>query len=395
MIDLDITRLAWLVCGLALALLIVASWRRGVRPTSRAGLAVIAALALGYALTGSLWTLALLVLDIVLVAVTWWLARTELVRGRLGIAWIVVLVVVLVISKLSVAQAYLGAAIWIGVSYLIFRLIHLTIDARNGRLGDSTLPETLSYALHPTTLVAGPIDRVQRHTAEQRCQGEVTEPAKYVNDGVWRLFVGLFKKAALANVLYAFIAAHDMARQPDQSQGIAWLWLVAFSFYLYFDFAAYSDIAIGAGRLVGLRLPENFANPYMQPTIARFWQSWHITLSTWLRDYVFFPLSRGLLKRYGSRFSAPILLVSHVTTMVVCGLWHGLSTGFAAWGLWHGLGLFAYSQLPALRRRFRLPLLPAALGVACTYGFVTLGWVFFSTDLPTAIRILGRLFGIH
>jgi alginate O-acetyltransferase complex protein AlgI len=366
-----------------------------VRAAIRAGLALVAALALGYALTGNLWTLALLAFDVVLIVITWRLARTEHVRTRWGIAWIAVLVVVLVISKLATVQAYLGAAIWIGISYLIFRLIHVTIDARNGRLGDSTLPETLSYALHPTTLVAGPIDRVQHHTAEQRCQGEVAEPSKYVNDGVWRLFVGLFKKAALANVFYAFIAAHDMARQPDQPQGIAWLWLVAFSFYLYFDFAAYSDIAIGAGRLMGLRLPENFANPYMQPTIARFWQSWHMTLSTWLRDYVFFPLSRGLLKRYGSRFSAPILLISHVTTMVVCGLWHGLSTGFAAWGLWHGLGLFAYSQLPTLRRRFRLPILPAVLGIACTYGFVTLGWVFFSTDLRTAIRIFSRLFGIQ
>jgi alginate O-acetyltransferase complex protein AlgI len=132
----------------------------------------------------------------------------------------------------------------------------------------------------------------------------------------------------------------------------------------------------------------------VQPTVTRFWQAWHITLSNWLRDYIFFPLSRGLLKRYGSRYSTPILFASHLTTMIACGLWHGIGSGFVTWGAWHGLGLFAHSQLPALRRRFNLPVIPQAPSIVLTFCFVTLGWVFFAADLPTALRIFGRLFGV-
>ncbi|MCC7451187.1 MAG: hypothetical protein IT324_27495 [Anaerolineae bacterium] len=381
--------IAWTITALALIALAAATWRRTTRSILRIVPAIVAAAGLSYALTGNIVSLALIVLDVALVLGTWRVVRSGGPRWIIG--WIAALVVILVVAKWPALS--FGPAVWIGVSYLIFRLIHVCLDARNNRLGDITLPEMIVYALHPATLIAGPIDRVQRSAAEQRCQPTV--PRQYINDGLWRLLIGLFKKAALANLCYAFIAAHDMARQPDQPQGIAWLWLVVYSFYLYFDFAAYSDMAIGVARLMGMRLPENFANPYMQPTIARFWQAWHITLSTWLRDYIFFPLSRNLMKRYGSRFAMPILLISHLTTMIACGLWHGLGSGFAAWGAWHGLGLFGYSQVPALRQRFNLPVLHPALGAVVTYGFVALGWVFFAADLPTALRILGRLFGVQ
>jgi alginate O-acetyltransferase complex protein AlgI len=387
---------AWSIAGLAIGLLAVASWQRNTRPAIRAVLAVSASISLGTALTGSAWTLALLALDVILVAATWQLARWRRMNTAWGIAWIVLLVSVLVAAKLSQGQVVMpvaGPAAWIGVSYFIFRLIHVSLDARRDRLGEATLSETLVYALHPATLLAGPIDRVQHSVVEQRCA--IPEPSHYVRDGLWRLFVGLFKKLALANLFYGFVAANDVFRRSNPTPLIGWLWLLAYALYLYFDFAAYSDIAIGVARLMGLRLPENFANPYLQPNITRFWQAWHITLSTWLRDYIFFPLSRGLLRRFGSRFAALILLISHVTTMVICGLWHGLTAGFAIWGLWHGLGLFAHSQIPALRRRFALPALPAAFGTAFTFLFVTLGWVFFNNELGAAFRMFGALFGLR
>jgi alginate O-acetyltransferase complex protein AlgI len=102
-----------------------------------------------------------------------------------------------------------------------------------------------------------------------------------------------------------------------------------------------------------------------------------------------------LLKKYGNARQTPIMFASHMTTMVVCGLWHGLGSGFLMWGAWHGIGLFAYSQVPTLRRRFNLPVMPTVLSTALTFLFVMLGWVFFSTDFPTALRIFGRLFGMN
>ncbi len=376
---------------IALVLLAFALWRRDAAPATRAGLVIIAAAALSVAVSGSLITVALLAFDLLLIVLTWALARLGRLKGIGGVLWLIALLLVLIASKLPQVQQLTGPAVWVGISYLIFRLMHVAFDARSGKLNDATLPETIVYTLHPATLIAGPIDRIQHNTNEQRC--ERTVPGQYAADGLWRLFVGVFKKVALGNFFYLFIVSHDITRFPNNRfQGIAWLWIVAYSFYLYFDFAGYSDIAIGTARLMGMRLPENFANPYLQPTIARFWQAWHITLSNWLRDYLFFPISRSLLNRFGREFSAPILFVSHVTTMVLCGLWHGLGSGFAAWGLWHGLGLFAYSQVPVLRRRFGFPVLPKLLSIPLTFAFVTLGWVFFANDLPNALNIFRLLF---
>ncbi len=381
-----------MVGGLALALLAISAWGWTARPAIRALSVIVVSACLCLILTnGSLLALALLALDVFLVVVTWQLAHRQRMATRLGLVWLVILVLTLIIAKMMQGDASALTAspsAWVGVSYFMFRLIHVSLDARRGRFGDATLSETLTYALHPTTLIAGPIDRIQHHVMEQRCT--VAECSRYFADGLWRLFIGLFKKVALATI---FSSIHDVTRVNGVAGVEIWLWLLSYAFYLYFDFAGYSDIAIGAARLLGLRLPENFANPYMQPNIARFWQAWHITLSTWLRDYIFFPLSRTLLRRFGSRFSAPILLASHLTTMVVCGLWHGLSLGFLLWGVWHGLGLFVHSQIPALRQRFNLPTLPAPLSVLLTFVFVTLGWAFFANGFTNPVTLFERLLG--
>jgi alginate O-acetyltransferase complex protein AlgI len=380
------------VGGLALALLASLSWKRTARPAIRAISAVVVSACLCLILTsGNLLALALLALDVFLVVITWQLAHHQRMATRLGLAWLVMLVLTLIIAKMmqgEVSALTTSPSAWIGVSYFMFRLIHVALDAHRGRFGDATLSETLIYTLHPTTLIAGPIDRIQHHVVEQRCT--VAEPSRYFAEGLWRLFTGLFKKVALAAI---FSSIHNMTRVNGVTGVEIWLWLLSYAFYLYFDFAGYSDIAIGAARLLGLRLPENFANPYMQPNIARFWQAWHITLSTWLRDYIFFPLSRTLLRRFGSRFSVPILLVSHLTTMALCGLWHGLSLGFLLWGVWHGLGLFVHSQVPALRQRFHLPTLPVPLSVLLTFVFVTLGWAFFANGFVNPVTLFERLFG--
>jgi alginate O-acetyltransferase complex protein AlgI len=381
-----------MVGGLALALLAISAWGWTARPAIRALSVIVVSACLCLILTnGSLLALALLALDVFLVVVTWQLAHRQRMATRLGLVWLVILVLTLIIAKMMQGDASALTAspsAWVGVSYFMFRLIHVSLDARRGRFGDVTLSETLTYALHPTTLIAGPIDRIQHHVMEQRCT--VAERSRYFADGLWRLFIGLFKKVALATI---FSSIHDVTRVNGVAGVEIWLWLLSYAFYLYFDFAGYSDIAIGVARLLGLRLPENFANPYMQPNIARFWQAWHITLSTWLRDYIFFPLSRTLLRRFGSRFSAPILLASHLTTMVVCGLWHGLSLGFLLWGVWHGLGLFVHSQIPALRQRFNLPTLPAPLSVLLTFVFVTLGWAFFANGFTNPVMLFERLLG--
>lgn len=312
-------------------------------------------------------------------------------------AWIVALLALLAAVKLlpqfEIAQS-LGA--WLGLSYLIFRLIHVVVETRAGRIRDASLPEMFSYSMHPASLVAGPIDRLQNSVKAQRAASDWREDLLH---GGWRILRGVFGKVVIANGLYVVVAAFDMPANPDRPVWAAWIWLLAFSFYLLADFAAYSDLAIGFGRLAGLRLPENFDKPYLAPSLTVFWQRWHMSLSSWLRDYIFFPLARSLRGRLPDTRKNLIQFIAHMTTMIACGLWHGLSGGFLAWGIWHGLGMFAFSQLgwgkPARKdeARWRAALIQAAQ-VSVTFLFVMLGWVFFAADFSTALMIFARLFGV-
>src|SRR5258708_40334536 len=134
--------------------------------------------------------------------------------------------------------------------------------------------------------------------------------------------MGFAKKFVLGDFRSLFALNAKVVNNPNVSPVVVWLSLFAFAFRLYFDFAGYSDMAIGVAGLIGIRLPENFANPYAQSNITRFWQSWHMSLSSWLRDYIFVPVSRFLLKRFGANRTALIMAISHITSMGISGLWH-------------------------------------------------------------------------
>jgi len=173
-----------------------------------------------------------------------------------------------------------------------------------------------------------------------------------------------------------------------------WLGVYGYAFQIYFDFAGYSDIAIGSARLFGYRVPENFDWPYLQPNIARFWRGWHMSLTSWITDYVYIPLGgnrRGELRSAGNR----------LVSMTLCGLWHGAALHFAVWGLYHGLALNAYRFWQAARTRlFGEPVGPAnpvvrVLGTLLTFHVVCIGWVLFVCDLKRAAFIIPRLLGLR
>jgi D-alanyl-lipoteichoic acid acyltransferase DltB (MBOAT superfamily) len=178
--------------------------------------------------------------------------------------------------------------------------------------------------------------------------------------------------------------------------------LYGYALRLFFDFAGYTDIAIGLGVLFGITLPENFKRPYLKTDITSFWQSWHITLSNWARFYVFSPLSRGLLRRKPRPNPALIVLTAHLATMTTIGLWHGITWNFFIWGVWHGMGLFIHKQWSDRTRKWYRGLKekPAqrrawtAFAWLLTFHFVVLGWVWFALpDVADAVRVFGLLFG--
>jgi alginate O-acetyltransferase complex protein AlgI len=289
---------------------------------------------------------------------------------------------------------------WLGYSYVAFRLLHTLRDRQTGKLSTLTLREYVTYAIFFPAFTAGPIDRAQRFQSDlQDLPG--AEPSHLVQ-GAMRIAVGIGKKFVIADSLAYMALNATKAGQAESTLGL-WVLLYAYTFQIYFDFSGYTDIAIGLGQLFGIKLPENFNQPYLKRNITLFWQSWHMTLSQWVRDYVFLPLTRFLLKRKHKLSQTILALIGQVTTMLVIGLWHGVTWGFIAWGLWHGVGLFihkVYSDRTRiyylqLRERPRVGQVIGVVGTVITFHFVALGWVWFALPkIGTSWDVFLRLFGM-
>jgi alginate O-acetyltransferase complex protein AlgI len=218
--------------------------------------------------------------------------------------------------------------------------------------------------------------------------GPVAGHGAGLEPGITRILTGLVKKFAVADLLTSLT---DHLNHDDIAAAERWVlpvWLLAYGWKIYFDFSAYSDIAIGSGRLFGIKIPENFDWPYARTNIAEFWRHWHISLYKWLVDYVFIPLG-------GSRGSMAFACRNVVVVMLVSGLWHGAGLNFVVWGLWHGVLLVAH-RLWTHRREGAGAAPPrtawgAFAGWLLTYASVNLGWAFFAMDLETASFFLRRM----
>jgi len=339
-------------------------------------------------------------------------------QGKGGQTWLlngfsVLLIILLVVLKTPVfaqaasvglrtlagQQADLASPLdirWLGFSYLAFRLVHVLRDFSAGRLPVVPLDEFVLYALFFPAYTAGPIDRVQRFVGELHSVhhlGEILIPAGQ------RIAIGIFKKFALADGL-ALIALNDTNAAQIISPGWTWVLLYAYALRIYFDFSGYTDIAIGLGMFAGVKMPENFESPYLKPNLTAFWNSWHITLAQWFRAYYFNPLTRALR---GRKMPIPmVIFLTQVTTMILIGLWHGVTWNFLVWGAWHGVGLFVHNRwsdaFRARHAQWSAPVpLKAALngaGTLLTFHYVVLGWVWFAlADIQHSFATLGRLFG--
>jgi D-alanyl-lipoteichoic acid acyltransferase DltB (MBOAT superfamily) len=297
---------------------------------------------------------------------------------------------------------------WLGYSYLAFRLLHVLRDFQTKRLPAYNLDDFVAYALFWPAFTAGPIDRSQHFIGELRqvsSPGQAVWPAwspQEFPSGGYRILTGILKKFVLADTL-ALVALNQVTAFQTHSSFWLWAMLVAYSLYIYLDFSGYTDLAIGFGRLIGIHLPENFDRPYQKSSLVAFWNSWNITLAQWFRSYYFNPLTRALRTRYKKLASWIIILLSQVSTMVLIGLWHGLSWNFLFWGLWHGFGLFVNNRwsawiTPRLGNLEMHSFFERTLqlgGWFLTFTYVTLGWVWFVVPAPGAAgAVYARLFGL-
>jgi alginate O-acetyltransferase complex protein AlgI len=286
----------------------------------------------------------------------------------------------------STALASASDVSWLGYSYLAFRLLHTIRDRQAGRLSDYALKEYLTYVILFPSLVSGPITQIDQVVNDLRQNSHSFRDN--VSGGSERIIMGLFKKFVIADSLAILALNNFNADLPTTIQG-AWILLYAFAFQIFFDFSGYTDIAIGMGQFLDIKLPENFNHPYLRSNLTQFWNNWHMSLTNWFRSYFFNPLSRSLRKK-----KLPVLVIlplTQIPTMVLVGLWHGITANFIIWGLWHGLGLlvqnrwsaFAATRFPQEQGGITNKLLHV-LGIFLTFHYVTLGWIWFVLPTPEA-----------
>jgi len=332
------------------------------------------------------------------IGATWLLACLEQRTGRN--AWLVVAIVLNLASLatfkyldflLGSIEAVTGIALPrahvvlpIGISFFSFQLISYAVDRlRNDAPVYPFRPFALFVLLFPH-LIAGPIVRhnelVPQFAQDPRREGMWAR----ISIGLFLFTLGLAKKVLLADRLGE--VADPLFAQAAASQtldfGDAWSATIAFTLQLFFDFCGYTDMAIGIALMFGLLLPENFRRPYLSADLREFWRRWHITLSTFIRDYLYIPLG-------GSRHGTARYVAATMVAMGICGLWHGAGWTYVVWGLWHGAGLVVCRGWQSLKRP-----LPGAIGWALTMAFVMAGWVLFrSADFSTAASVLASLTG--
>jgi alginate O-acetyltransferase complex protein AlgI len=270
----------------------------------------------------------------------------------------------------------------IGISFYTFHAISYVVDVYRGDATAQKSPvHAALYLLLFPQLIAGPIIRYRE------IAGQLARRVVDIDDfaaGVRRFIIGLGKKVLIANNV-ATAADGIFGLAPGElTAAHAWLGIVCYTLQIYFDFSGYSDMAIGLGRMFGFRFPENFRWPYAADTVQDFWRRWHISLSSWFRDYLYVPLG-------GNRVGPRRVYVNLVLVFFLCGLWHGASWSFVVWGLYHGSFLVAERVgLAAFVRR-----LPAPLRHAYLLAVVMVGWVFFRADTLThGAAYLGAMAGV-
>ena len=270
----------------------------------------------------------------------------------------------------------------LGMSFFAFEFVHYLFEVRRGGEPIRNPLKFLLFAIFFPSLVAGPIKRYTQFipSLEEGCRRFRFDG---ISEGLFRIAMGFTKKVVIADNLTLYI---DASQPQFESIGLLnrWLVVIAIALRILMDFSGYSDIAIGFARLLGVTLPENFSWPYLATNLQEFWQRWHMSLTSWIRDYIYIPLG-------GSRHGPARRFANAMIAFALCGLWHGPHWHFVIWGLYHGLGLSAcvtYQKVPVigspLRRLFeREPI--SAMVVTQLYAWI--GWLLFFYPVTEALQM--------
>jgi alginate O-acetyltransferase complex protein AlgI len=328
----------------------------------------------------------------VFVLLLYLVTRVERPRALWSVTIAAVMLVTLVYFKLRVVfgadNALVDTIIPIGLSYYTFRCLHVLFDHHRGSAAKMSGADLLAYLFFLPTIVVGPIHRSPEFLRDRR---HLRWSAATISEGIERIVGGYFKIAVLGNFLVtAKLGALIQSLDPQHSFLLQYLRMLRIALNLYLQFSGFSDVAIGFGLLLGYRVMENFRWPYLSRNIADFWRRWHISLTSWSRDYVYMPLL-GVTRK-------PI--VATVASFLMIGLWHELSLRFVCWGLYHAFGVITFQAWQRQKRKRKFPVaktratraIADGVAILLTAHYVWLGFALLSQpDLRSAIALLRDL----
>jgi alginate O-acetyltransferase complex protein AlgI len=261
----------------------------------------------------------------------------------------------------------------IGISFFTFQSITYVLDTYRGQVKPmDKLTDYIVYIMMFPQLIAGPI--VKFGDVEQQLRHRESPPEECLH-GFYRFVIGLAKKVLIADVIARQADVYFAADLSTMDSGTAWIGILAYTMQLYFDFSGYSDMAIGLGRIMGFKFPENFNNPYVSGSITEFWRRWHMTLGTFIKGYLYIPLG-------GNRRGRSRMFFNLWVCFLLSGLWHGASWNFVLWGAFHGF-FIVFEKLINGKRKVengKFSVLRSAFSVPITFILVMIGWVLFRAD---------------
>ena len=285
-------------------------------------------------------------------------------------------------------EPHLHILLPLGISFFVFEFIHYAFEVYRGKPVVKSFPQFALFASFFPTQIAGPIKRYQDFMPQ------LSVPAKfkweYLDEGMQLILMGLAKKVLIADNL-AVVAQAGFSHPESFSALDLWLIAYSFAFQIFFDFSGYTDIARGSAMLFGYKVPINFNLPYLSANVSEFWQRWHISLSSWLRDYLYIPLG-------GSKCAKWLNYRNLFITMALGGLWHGAAMHYLAWGAYQGILLIGHKEYSLVLERLGVPAtfikskVYHVASIMMTFQLVCVGWVFFrADDMKIAWSMLSKM----
>lgn len=286
-------------------------------------------------------------------------------------------------------ERFLGIAFPLGISYIIFKLVHYIVEVYRNRAPRASFSDFALYVLFFPTFLAGPVERFQKFYPQELEKKQIDVYS--INYGLLRMLSGIIKKVFISDNIGRLVMPVFNFPQGCM-RFIVIVSIYALAIQIYMDFSAYTDIALGIARLFGYKITENFYKPFFQKNIALFWRNWHISVYTWIRDYFFLPI-------FGYRTSNIKIYVGVFCTMLVFMLWHKFSLNFLILGIYHGIGLVVWYFFQNIKGRFSWfadrefsSKYLNFFSVCVTFSFVGFGFVFFKLGIENAGKILRSVF---